>query len=125
MIITCVHNGNPKICLQTSAGTTYLPVSCSYYREKGQGSLKRHSVQKKITCLAKSSQEIFEKYPDLMYNVAKNKCGNISLPPPNSPLLGLCNSMGHFSFYFNYLHYKNMKKKKKINNYNTLRIQIK
>lgn len=48
------------------------------------------------------AQEIFEKYPYLMGNVAKN-----------SPLLGLGNSMGPFSFYFNYLHYENMKKEDK------------
>lgn len=50
---------------------------------------KKHSVQKKITHLAKSTQEIFEKYPYLMGSVAKDKGGNISLIPPNSPLLGL------------------------------------
>lgn len=73
MTITCVHNGNPKCVHRPLQEPPHSPETTGR---------KKHSVQKKITCLAKSTQEIFKKYPYLMSSVAKNKGGNISLIPP-------------------------------------------
>lgn len=113
--------GTQKCVYRPLQDPPHSPVSCSYYWEKGKSSLKKHYFQK-ITCLAKSSQEIFEKYPYLMGNVAKNNVVvSLSLSPQNSPLLGVQQPGALFIL----ITFTTKIWRKKINNYDTLRIKIK
>lgn len=100
----------------------HLPVSCSYDWDKGQGSLKQHTVQKKITGDTMPSWNYsgnISEIPlfDWQYG-QEQQCGNFTLSPQKpSTAWALQVFMGGsrwgLFFHVNLLQYENTKTKDK------------